>query len=426
LVSSHCRIVSKFYDCRKCTYYNCFLRSVQQTLRPPSEFYEQSFFGAAIDLEDTEQRMLVVGCKGCNATFADGGALFLFEPTSPKASLWTQTAMLTTTADLFTLGSSNVVINKGVIVADAMDGLSGAAVKNAIVFTKEGPNRWTQQQELNIGAATTHSITDVTVFDETIIVGAGAATVNTITNAGQVNVFYPSTARFHLEPKGKPQPTQWSLQQVLIAPSVTQDFNFGDSVSMDGNRLAIADGGATSTKFYLYRREEVHGRWSLQQTITSAPAGQIAGLKLIDNSVAVVEKTTTTLQIWDETTAWDCLIVSMEDHFNDGWDGMSLEIETPNGEKDVFTSRCDTANPFQFRWVFSRFISSLHILMSFQPLVDTALPVKMTTASTSSVLPVPRRPSSTGKCSGGFMRRLMAIGTPESGTPRWTFIGARH
>lgn len=326
---------------------------MQQTLRPPVEYYEQSFFGAAIDLEDAEQRELVVGCKGCNATAANTGSLFVYEPTSPQALKWSQTAQLTTTNDIFYMGSSDVAISGNTIVADVMDGITGSAVKNAVVFSRDGPRKWSQQQELNVGPATTDSITDITVYDETIILGAGGSTVYTITNAGKVNIYYPSTARFHLEPKGKPQPVQWSLQQVLTAPSVTLNYNFGDSVSMDGNRLAVSEGGATGTKFYLYRREETHGRWSLQQTITSSPAGQIADLKLVSNSVAVIEKTTSTLQVWDETAAWDCLLISLEDHFNDGWDGMTLEIQTPSGEKDVFTSRCDTANPFQFRYVMS-------------------------------------------------------------------------
>ena len=329
--------------------------SVQQTLRPPREFYEQSHFGAAIDLDDLYQRDLVVGCKGCNVTRFESGALYLYEPQSPSTKKWTQTGVLSTTPNMFLLGSTDVQINGDIIVADVQDRDSNAAgspVKNAVVFQRKGPHQWTQLQQVHIGSAAVQSVTDLTVYDETIIIGAADASYLTYTTAGTVSVLYPSTERYHLQGKGKPQPVQWSVQQVLVSPVVTTGLRFGDSVSLQGNRLAISDGGATSKRFYLYRREELHGRWSLQQTIQTNPVGIVTDLKLVKNSLAVIENTNTTpgLQVWDETRNWDCLLISLEDHFNDGWDGATLEIETPSGEKDIFTSRCDTNNPYQFRY----------------------------------------------------------------------------
>jgi hypothetical protein len=54
--------------------------------------------------------------------------------------------------------------------------------------------------------------------------------------------------------------------------------------------------------------------------------------------------------VYDETSKWDCLLISLEDHFNDGWDTAKLQVDVPGGDKDFFTSRCDTPNPFQFRY----------------------------------------------------------------------------
>lgn len=324
--------------------------SVQQTLQPPREFVEESYFGAAIDLDDEDQRELVVGCKGCNITGSDFGALYVYEPTSPESKRWSQTAVLTTTRDLYYMGESLVQISGDIIVADVKDDITPTAVTNIVVFSKEGPRKWSQQQELNVGPAQIQRASDVTVYDEAIIVGAGFSTVATFTNAGQVNIYYPSTEKFRLKPKGKPKPVQWSVQQVLHSPIPAQDKQFGDSVSIDGNRLAITEGGSAGTSVYLYRREETHGKWSLQQTLVNDPAGFATDVKLIDNSVVSITSGGPSIEVWDETSTWDCLVISMEDHFNDGWDEAYLEVTTPDGQKDIFMSRCDTPNPYQFRY----------------------------------------------------------------------------
>jgi hypothetical protein len=67
---------------------------VQQILTSPAEFAEQNFFGKVFDLDRNSQRQLAVGCSGCNSSFSQSGSLFVYEPTSPDAKKWAQTAMV--------------------------------------------------------------------------------------------------------------------------------------------------------------------------------------------------------------------------------------------------------------------------------------------------------------------------------------------
>ncbi|CAE7623812.1 unnamed protein product, partial [Symbiodinium microadriaticum] len=123
--------------------------------------------------------------------------------------------------------------------------------------------------------------------------------------------------------------------------------------------MAVSDGGGASNYFYIYEREwawtdsvsqfqntRSYAMWSFQQRLANTVL--ITDMQLRGSSLAVVDGTN--LNIYDETRHWDCLLVSVEDHFSDGWDTANLIVETPTGDKDTFAHRCDMANPYQFRY----------------------------------------------------------------------------
>jgi hypothetical protein len=104
----------------------------------------------------------------CNVTHAQGGSIYLFEPTSPTAKKWTHTATLTTTtADVFRAGTSMVRIHRGIVLADVEDNANYLnAANDAVVFVKgvvfsRDKGKWTQMQVLRAGNDKTNDdITD--------------------------------------------------------------------------------------------------------------------------------------------------------------------------------------------------------------------------------------------------------------------------
>jgi hypothetical protein len=329
--------------------------SVQQILKPPAEFFEQGFFGSSMDIDRYHLRTLAVGCKGCNSSHADSGSVYIFEATSPDAKKWTQMAELVGT-DLHLMGERFAEIDRDVVVADAQDGVG---VSSAVVYRRDPKSsQWSLQQVL-VGRAGNNnyiSVAAIDVFDETIVLGLPTDSSSSA-NHGSVDIFYPDTERFHLNynPKAKPAPPKWSLLQKLYAPTPTLGNLFGSKVSVDGDRLAVSDGAGAGNYFYIYERDwawsgsgsgKSYGAWSLQQRLSNQAI--ITDMELRGSSLAVVDGAN--LNVYDETRRWDCLLVSVEDHFSDGWDTARLVVETPDGDKDVFAQRCDTPNPFQFRY----------------------------------------------------------------------------
>jgi hypothetical protein len=302
--------------------------SVQQMLSPPAEYFEQNFFGSSVDL-DRNNRQLAVGCPGCNSSHINSGTIFFYEPSSPDAKKWVRTGSVSGAEDDLIAGY-NVDVSNNVATSIVYSTIAGTNPRVA-VFSKEGKD-WKHAQTMRAQTP----ISDANVYDETIVFGSTSYN----TDAGAVFVAYPSTERFHLKPAGKPRPVQWSVQQIL---EISGSTKMGAAVSIDGDRLVatnVADG-----EMYVYERKEVAGKWSLQQTISVAVTGNVM---LRGSSVAF--GVSADVHLFDETEKWDCLIVSVEDHFYDGWDKAELTVEVPGGDKDFFSPRCDLPNPFQFRY----------------------------------------------------------------------------
>jgi hypothetical protein len=505
-------------------------RSVQQTLNPPDEFLEQNYFGKILDLDRSHLRQLAASCVGCNSSFTNSGSVFVYEPLSPDAKKWSQTAMLTLSPndDLLGLSNSHLRIHKDLIVTDARNSDN----TKAVIFHRRMDGDWSQQQVLSLGSSVADTASKIELYDETIVIAASLQNGG----AGAIHVFYPVTEPFS-GTKSKPAPLQWSEAQVLqlgassrrltnsiynkdnggwqlvrrvkagptwhpatdhlagtdtygtynadptadatfsiafdtidfdqfmfatgdgekwliatkdavvgtgpygltnrpilkssdscapysaqwlhrdwpedpwisltdhIAASSTQNILYGgdnygpghphadvlsvhnganvfirkapastpgcdediiQSIAVGGNLMLVGDSNGNG---FLYSRpaggvkgQELDasklthmtqgrqlkqgGMWSLQQrlqlsaTATDAVADGSSMFTVFAGGV----------EYWDETESWDCLLVSVEDHFNDGWDSANLIVDVPGGEKDSFATRCDSSNPLQFRY----------------------------------------------------------------------------
>jgi hypothetical protein len=312
-----------------------------QLLRPPTEYDFQSFFGQSIAADQHSHRKLAVGCPGCNSTVL-GGQVYVYSP-SASASTWSQAQVL----DLSTTGYNHlgrdIKLHDNVLLASVDVPYHTSTTEGYAAFVK-GPkpeDHFELSQILTLGSA---SITSSAVFEETIVLASQNQTLGAISSAGAVYILYPSTEEFGLKPAGKPRPVQWSVQQVLHAPIPALNNHFGSSVSLDRNTLVVTEHQTDSA--FIFKREEQSGKWSQQQTLSyPAPASSsVAGQKL------VVQGITGFPEFFDLSSKWECLVISLEDQFGDGWDVAELIVRTPQGQEDYFAQSCDMSNPMKFRY----------------------------------------------------------------------------
>lgn len=162
----------------------------------------------------------------------------------------------------------------------------------------------------------------------------------------------PNTPRFDSraldDSKPKPKPLQWSLSQVLhTSESYGDNRYYGYDVDISGNNLLVMERGTGSA--YLYERLNTAGQWSQQRKFIGTLTPNVNNHGAIEGSHVVISDGTKFLSYADNRNE-NCLIVSVEDHFGDGWNGTFLVVEAPDGQKDLFAPDCDTENPLQFRY----------------------------------------------------------------------------
>lgn len=328
-----------------------------QILLPPQQFYEQSYFGAHIDSDKAYLHTLIVGCTGCNYT-TNNGAIFVYEAT-PSGSSWSQFQVLTPAFGYSNLAADRVRIHDKLILGDAdnralvwrlLPHLNSAESLDEMEHHKASrnlqaiPARWSHQQALRLPQSYTLSSFDV--FDDTIVLGSTLVPFNAHTNVGAVYVLYPSSADFGFHSK-KPQPMQWTINQVLIPPSPATNMYFGKDISIAADNMYILSGNQVG---YLYARPSRAGYWSLQQAIIHG-ATAIGAVLEGSTIYSLVNDLTHALEVHDQSNNWNCLLVSVEDQFGDGWDNARLTVTTPEDpKKDEFHPTCDLPNPFQFRY----------------------------------------------------------------------------
>eukprot|EP00604_Paraphysomonas_vestita_P000950 CAMPEP_0174817660 /NCGR_PEP_ID=MMETSP1107-20130205/134_1 /TAXON_ID=36770 /ORGANISM="Paraphysomonas vestita, Strain GFlagA" /LENGTH=648 /DNA_ID=CAMNT_0016028579 /DNA_START=72 /DNA_END=2015 /DNA_ORIENTATION=- len=329
--------------------------TANQILLPPAEFNEQNFYAKTIDSDKAHLHTLIVGCYGCNYT-TNSGAVFVYE-TDPTTKSWSQSQYLTPSSGNLNLGKERVRIHDNLIAADSgskvllwtksQDQKNIASISNSLIKTEDAkpqPKVWSQLQELT---ALAYTFTNFDLYDETIVLSSTTVPYNSKVNVGAVFVLYPNTPEFGIVAK-KPQPLQWSVHQILYPPApISMNYVFGRDVSISDNRMVVTSGNLAS---FVYVRPSKTGFWSLQQTI-----GAVFIDPIIDGSTIYSLTSASTIRVYDQSSSWDCLVVSVEDHFGDGWGDSLLTVRTPAGPtKDEFAPRCDIENPFQFRYCPSK------------------------------------------------------------------------
>jgi hypothetical protein len=312
-----------------------------QVLSPPAEYDFQSFFGQSISADQHSHRKLAVGCPGCNSTYL-GGQVYVYSA-SPSASSWSQAQVLDLSASGYNHLGTDVKLHDNVLLASVDVPYHTSTTEGYAAFVKgsKPEDRFELSQILTLGSG---SITSTAVFEETIVLANQNQTLGAIASAGAVYILYPSTEEFGLKPAGKPRPVQWSVQQVLRAPTPAKNNHFGSSVSLDRNTLVVTE--YSTDNAFVFKREEQSGKWSQQQALTyTAPSiSSVAGEKLVIGGISGGP------EFYDLDSKWECLMISLEDQFGDGWDVAELMVHTPQGQDDYFGQSCELVNPLKFRY----------------------------------------------------------------------------
>lgn len=203
---------------------------------------------------------VIVGAHKRNENGTDSGAAYVFTGTG---GVWAQQQKLigTDTDGGDNFGFAVAVSGDTAVVGAWRDVVSGTDSGSAYVFTRSGTT-WSQQQKLTSGdvAEGDRFGYSVAISGDTIVVGAYGDDILTTTGAGSAYVFTRSGAT-------------WSHQQKLTATIPAASDEFGKSVSIDGDSIAVgsnrddtisADAGA----IYVFTRSGV--TWTEQAKLHGA------------------------------------------------------------------------------------------------------------------------------------------------------------
>jgi hypothetical protein len=368
---------------------------------PPENFHLQSYFGNSVAIDQKNHTKLAVGCPGCNAT-SNGGQVYLYSPIR-RGSAWSQTQVLqlyetTTHVGYHRLGR-DVVLHDNILLASVDLPYSGPQYKQGYVVykqTTDGTETFEAKQILSMKSG---NVTAAAVYDETIVLSNSGKSIGQYSRVGEVQIWYPITPPatvsqstyvwFTQPPTGQPteqpsgqpsgqptnQPTElpkeheasdtssytvvttttstastttWYVHQVLRSSEKEDDYQFGAAIALDGNTLVVSSLG-TGDRTYIFEREEKYGKWSQQQVLTGISNSDV--VSIAGGAVAISDTDfTDAALIYTKQSNWDCLILSLEDHFGDGWDTAELIVATPDGTHDYFSQGCDGASALQFRY----------------------------------------------------------------------------
>lgn len=360
-----------------------------------------SYFGG--DIAATAS-ILVVGCQNCNSSFEtssinnnrQSGEVYVYKP-DPQRLFWSASQILTATQDVQFLGE-HVALHGDVLVATADETIHPKIAQDitafptrAVIFqrtsakpkpkpeaavsiknkgsteTVNSDNRFKQQQVLVVPNPTVSIISEIAVYDETIVLSASVYSYPN--NPNEIYIYTPNTVRFggvaptdKGQGKGKGQeaavPMRWSLHQTLSTTALVLNFY----LSIQENSLVYSSFDATKDQVIVYKRPSLRDQWQHYGIsgvdVFEANGGNsdlFATLTPQKKLFFVNLGTTNALfkPIDVNPSSFHCIQIYVGDHFGDGWDTAVLTVEAPAGLgrlKETYAPACDTQNPIMYRY----------------------------------------------------------------------------
>ncbi len=213
-------------------------------------------FGSSVSVDGNT---VVIGAKGEGDGGVDLGAAYVFVR---SGSTWTeQQRLVATDGKAYTFGFDVSVDGNTIVVGDPDNvNAAGTAVPGAAyVFVRNGTT-WTEQQKLTVGGGEGFD-----VFGESVSVDGDIALIGSYSEDDFTGAAYVFTRNG----------TTWTEQQRLTASDAATDDQFGDSVSVDGERAFVgaacnSDAGLCSGSVYEFARNGT--TWTEQQKLTASDA----------------------------------------------------------------------------------------------------------------------------------------------------------
>jgi len=347
--------------------------SAMQTLNPQSHHKQEtyididSFFGGSIA---AISKTLIVGCQNCNTTAltpSQSGEVYVYSP-NPSRSYWSASQILVSGDEQVKFLGEYIAIHDDIIVATG-DGKVSAAQHitdkptRAVIFQRPKGKRdgyFTQQQVLTVPNSASYTISEVAVYDETIVMSSSLYTNNG--NPNEIYIYYPSSSRYGYrvsrDPKAKPKAIHWSLHQTLLNLAGTFVLNF--YLQIQGNNLVYSSFTATKDQVILYKRPSLAEQF-IHTGVSEVDVFEIdvgtsdlfafltANQRLFFANLGSAGALFKPIDL--NPSEFHCLQIYVGDQFGDGWgDSTVLSIETPFGHKDSYAPRCDSYNPITYRY----------------------------------------------------------------------------
>ena len=378
--------------------------SQQQKITLDNAAKDEDWFGMSVAMNRKYYGEAAISCAKCDPLTAwnrDGtGVIYTYTAEAPLYNAWTQQQQLFEYD--YSLNSTGVVVDmhantlaalasKGTYptVAGPFKGAANLALDTVAAYSRpDRYSRWSFSQFLE-GSTFGPDDTFLRVWEDAIFVGDRGfmrAPVATLKFGGRLLIYYPDTytnpTQRALQEEGEVvnnitdaglgyvtssswKGTHWSLSQTLVMPDPQyvrqQGFGgyfdvFEDTmiVLAQRNRPAVSYSGYV----FVYEREHLGGQWSHQQSFIPpgyANTGSFVAPTMFHNVMSNGHLAETggvsSVQFYYSTDAvWDCLIVSMEDQFGDGWDTAQLRVDAPDGTYDLYSPSCDSTNGLKFRY----------------------------------------------------------------------------
>jgi len=320
--------------------------SQQQILSPGDRRHNSygSDFGSSVSIDDN---FALIGAPADDDSGASGGTVHAFISYPPLGRWSLQQALHPRDAFAQQGFGSSVSLMDGIAAIGAPGICSCPQYQGAVyVFAVDScSGLWSQQQKLTADTTGNRFGGVLSTYDKYIVVGVANedVTINSVTqtDAGAVYVFKPRS-------NGK-----YTLQQKLLQPGGTQDDNFGNSLSMYGSSLQVSGAFSSSNNGLIFVFAFDGSLWTNQQVLSAPPSYGI-GQHFSNPHIHGVNAFASD-DLWhgfhfSAETNWSCLVISVSDHFGDGWGQAKLVVSAPDGTRDSYAPYCTSRNPFVFRY----------------------------------------------------------------------------
>ena len=317
----------------------------QQQSLTPDDRVDSSYgsdFGISVSMDDS---FALISAPSDNDFGSSVGSVYSFISYPPHGTLSLQQKLHPRDAIVDQVFGTTLSLSDNIAVIGSPGVCTCPEYKGAVyVFAADScTGLWSQQQKLTVDTSGNKVGQIVSMYDKSIVVGVSTEDYGLKSGVGAVYVFRQRA-------NGR-----YSIQQKLLQSATGGEQNdfFGNSLSLYGTTLLVSGAFSSSVDGLIYVFTWDGGRWTSMQQL-SAPPVYGTGNHLSNPHVygmnAFASDDQWNAYYFSADYNWSCLVISLGDHFGDGWGGAKLRVAAPDGSSDSYAPYCTSRNPFVFRY----------------------------------------------------------------------------